>query len=508
MKRYLSIILSLALLLSVSVSAISLDDESTLFIPSPSEIETYYRQMLSSSSEQNSKTSTLSLQAEANSDTNPLLILGAICSYAEENDDISALQNAVEIAREDLIPNLSADDYVTILSNEDYTDMFKFSVMDMYSYSAKTSPARMTKDFSEVDKILNGYVIPNGALVVDALASIQDKSIINADELAAIISSNDTSARQMALKTMCSEYPDLAYSAILNILSQESESSIVYRSAINFLPRLVNDSSNLTEATVLQIIDSILENTNDSFVQITCVQALAEVNSAAAAEILSNHIFSISEPLINYYNSNSDFTVDSGNGVSIVSVQPRSTSNRIGHAIYRDGVVFDQWHTGIVAHASGPEYFVPGSEEEDNQWVVHARGSGKTTGYDTFDTFMRNKQDEYQGYVGERYMSTMTLSDHHNVFFVADDMATEAIPYTFLNMISVSILAPGQLEVSDIEKIRCDGFVEFAYEYNGIELQASSVYWDISTYLGAINHDALLMTPKTQYDTFDRTCPR
>ena len=100
------------------------------------------------------------------------------------------------------------------------------------------------------------------------------------------------------------------------------------------------------------------------------------------------------------------------------------------------------------------------------------------------------------------------MSDHHNVFFVADDMATEAIPYTFLNMISVSILAPGQLEVSDIEKIRCDGFVEFAYEYNGIELQASSVYWDISTYLGAINHDALLMTPKTQYDTFDRTCPR
>lgn len=48
-------------------------------------------------------------------------------------------------------------------------------------------------------------------------------------------------------------------------------------------------------------------------------------------------------------------------------------------------------------------------------------------------------------------------------------------------MISVSLLAPGQLEVSDIEKIRCDGFVEFAYEYNGIKLQASSVYWDIST---------------------------
>ena len=84
-------------------------------------------------------------------------------------------------------------------------------------------------------------------------------------------------------------------------------------------------------------------------------------------------------------------------------------------------------------------------------------------------------------------------------------MATEAILYTFLNMISVSLLAPAQLEVSDIDKIRCDGFEEFAYGCNRIELQSSSVYGDSSTYLGVVNHDGVLLTPKTQYDTFDGT---
>lgn len=498
MKKILTLTLSFVTLFSISINASANHNDSNLYIPTPEEIENCYQQLafpqalaLTDVSPVFSQNSTL--------EDNPLLLLGVISTYAENSNDISVLHTAADLAHKKLIPALSSDDYITILSNEDYTDMFKFSIMDIYSYSAKDSAVLNNANLSEVDKTLKSYIVPNGSLVVDALASIQNKSIISSNELTAIIATEDISARQMALKTMCSEYPNAAYSSIIDILSHEPETSILYRSAVKYLPRLIGNADNLTEADVLNIINCILGNSSDSFVQISCVQALTELNSATASTVLSSHLSSIPVPLVDYYNEKSDFDVIS---TSAVSVQPFSTTNRLGHAIYRDGVVFDQWHTGIVAHASGPEY------SSDGNWVVHARGSGKTTGYDTFDTFLRNKEGEKQNYVGERYMSTMTLSDHYNIFFTAEDMATEAIPYTFVNMISVSLLAPAQLEVSDIEKIRCDGFVEFAYEYNGIKLQASSVYWDISTYLGAINHDGILLTPKTQYDTFDRTNPR
>lgn len=166
-----------------------------------------------------------------------------------------------------------------------------------------------------------------------------------------------------------------------------------------------------------------------------------------------------------------------------------------------DGVPLGQWHTGIVAHIYGPEYTSSGN------WIAQARGLNKTTGYNTFAEFMTNSAGETGNYIAERYISAMTSTDHYNIFYTADDLATEGIPYTAVNLISVSLLALTNIAVSDISKIRCDGFVEYAYEYNNIQLQGST-YWNISTYLGAMNHDGLLMTPTTQYNAFDSTNPR
>ena len=87
----------------------------------------------------------------------------------------------------------------------------------------------------------------------------------------------------------------------------------------------------------------------------------------------------------------------------------------------------------------------------------------------------------------------MTNSEHYDIFFTADDLATEGIPYTLPNLISVGLFLPSYLEIADIEKIRYVGFIEFANEYNDVKLQGDA-YWDISTHLGTMNHDGLLMT--------------
>lgn len=505
MRKILSVILFLALLCAISVTAFAIDTKATPSVPTPTEIEDCYQNIKSTPSLTQTYIPS-ALELKDNIGDNPLLMLGVVSAYAEENKDASVLSAIAEEVYEDILPVLSEDDYVSILSSEGYTDMFKFSIMDIYSCSAKTRLSQTQSEISssKVDEVLKEYISPDDPLVVDALASIQNKSIISAEELEELVKDGDISAKQMALKTMCSVYPNDAYASVKDILSNESTDSMLFNSAIHFLPRLVNATDNLTETEAIEIIDGILRDTSDDFTQISCVQALAELDSIDAANVLSAHISFIPTSLVDYYNERSQFKVVA---TQASSIQPASTSNRLGHAIYRDGVALDQWHTGIVAHISGPEYHA-GNNDDDNKWVAHARGTGKTTGFDTFDTFMRNSSGVSQGYVGERYMSSMTNSDHYNIFYTAVDLANEAIPYTFVNMISIGLFAPTNYDISDIEKIRCDGFVEYAYESNGIKLQGDYSNWDISTASGAVNHNALELTPKSQYDAFNRTNPR
>lgn len=123
--------------------------------------------------------------------------------------------------------------------------------------------------------------------------------------------------------------------------------------------------------------------------------------------------------------------------------------------------------------------------------------------YDTFTTFLTDKNGEVHKDKGEFYLSTVSQSTAYDIFYTAHDLTNESIAYTFSPMLRTS-KSSGTIEPSDITKIRCDGVVEYCYEYNGVRLQglSSDNLWNISTVQGAENHPASYR-PSAQSQCFD-----
>ncbi len=59
-------------------------------------------------------------------------------------------------------------------------------------------------------------------------------------------------------------------------------------------------------------------------------------------------------------------------------------------------------------------------------------------------------------------------------------------------------------EVDDIVNIRCDGVVEYSYEFNGVRVFGDDKYWDVSNISRNNNeaHKGLLVTPKKQAQNY------
>lgn len=482
MKKLLSSILATTLFVSLATVAFANDNTSDIYIPTPEEIHLQYQQMSKTQDEAISQLNNIDMENK------PLLQLGILSSYAEQYNDLTVLHAASELAHTELIPHLTSDDYIAILSNANYDDAFKFSVMDMYSYSTESLNMRNT---SLVDNELINFIVPNGELTVDAIASIKDKSIIDAEQLASLIKTGSVAEQKVALRTLSEEYPDVAYSYINDILSNEAEDAALYTAAINFIPQIVDKSDTLTENEALNIIGEILAHTENNLVQITCVQALQELNSAEAANVLSENSSIVSTELLEYYNQYSDFDVVN---TTTNSISPYASSNRLANAIYRGGVALGiEWHAGIVAHSQGPEY------NDTGEWIIHASGaSGSIVEYATYEDFLDNNNN-----TGEHWMSSMDYSDQVNIFFTAVDLTNDSIPYTVFSIFTTDVNS-GTIEPSDIKKMRCDGVVEYSYEYNGIRVLGTNDHWNCSTPEGRDEHASRAWMPRNQAYKFDK----
>lgn len=165
-----------------------------------------------------------------------------------------------------------------------------------------------------------------------------------------------------------------------------------------------------------------------------------------------------------------------------------------GYAAYRDGVTTDtinlNWHGAIIA---GPEtsmsYYI----------FAQARGVGSTTELGSYLDFIG--RGEPKGYY--RPSSTSySASQRDRVCDTAVDLAYERIPYVMTNPISYSMssIASKKYPISDILAIRCDGFVEYAFEYNNIRIYGSDENWDISKPgVGPdLEHSGFQLTPRKQ----------
>lgn len=179
--------------------------------------------------------------------------------------------------------------------------------------------------------------------------------------------------------------------------------------------------------------------------------------------------------------------------VLLVSLPCQAATGNQGYAIYRDGVgPFNiTWHTAMMVEPTS----------SGNRSIAQATGGEVPTGYVSYSTFLGN--NTFQGV----YRPFSSMSDHERDLVVATAryIAEREIEYGSTNMMNANYYnGRDRFYPNDIEVIRCDGVVEYSYEYNGIKVFGGDA-WDISKNSNAEirKHGAAsLINPKTQAKSY------
>lgn len=153
--------------------------------------------------------------------------------------------------------------------------------------------------------------------------------------------------------------------------------------------------------------------------------------------------------------------------VLLVSLPCQAAEGNQGYAVYRDGVAMNlTWHAGIMVEPNSSNY---GSA------IAHAPGGSERSGYTTYEKFLNGHT--YKGVY--KPLTAMSSHDRDLVVATARYIANRHINYKLDGMIEATDRGQTRFVPSDITAIRCDGVVEYCYEYNGFPIYGAG-YWDIS----------------------------
>lgn len=156
-----------------------------------------------------------------------------------------------------------------------------------------------------------------------------------------------------------------------------------------------------------------------------------------------------------------------------------------GYAIYRDGT-YDFWHAGMMDGPYSTSYLP----------VLHHSGSGYVK-RDSWENFLSG--NEFQGV----YRPNSDPSSYYRDLFVAlgRDLKDEQISYNAFYQVNYDSGSAGTwVDPEDISSIRCDGVVEYIYEWYGFRVYGSDTLWDV-TYNSNANrnhHSGTAITPVSQ----------
>jgi hypothetical protein len=128
-----------------------------------------------------------------------------------------------------------------------------------------------------------------------------------------------------------------------------------------------------------------------------------------------------------------------------------STSDTVhadAEAMYRTGPMPNYWvHTGVRKANSG---------------VYEIKGYNHTVDLNSWESFIGSET-----YLGAFTNPTMTATDKQNVLSTLAAMAADTdINCVGMNMIDWDSSPGNYIEPSEIDDLRCDGVVEYAYEWN------------------------------------------
>ncbi len=177
-----------------------------------------------------------------------------------------------------------------------------------------------------------------------------------------------------------------------------------------------------------------------------------------------------------------------------------------GTAVYRDGVTGGEWHAGISTNSVGDQ-------------IGMARGLDELTDNVSLSIFINPKNtmnNNFKGYYCKDPDGLLTDKEikaiYTSIASTAKSLGNAHKPYTLLLPMDI-YAGSGSITTSRIASLRCDGFAEYCYEYNGTPVMSFvgkapnyKMEWNISTNDGWYAHcfysdgspAPTRMTPKTQ----------
>ena len=142
-------------------------------------------------------------------------------------------------------------------------------------------------------------------------------------------------------------------------------------------------------------------------------------------------------------------------------------------------------HTAIYA----------GLDSSDNGRVLQAYGKGVTVGDYSFSDYFTSQGSGYYG-AYTLANTTLTFSQRASIVSTAVNLANAQIPYPpypipTLAPVCIDYAGTPPVPISNIQAIRCDGVVEYSYNYNGLRVWRNKNYadsqWSIVNYPDSFN---------------------
>ncbi|MBQ1386907.1 MAG: hypothetical protein IIY75_08920 [Erysipelotrichales bacterium] len=168
----------------------------------------------------------------------------------------------------------------------------------------------------------------------------------------------------------------------------------------------------------------------------------------------------------------------------------KSLSSYKGYAVYRGGVLF-----GLEYHAA---IMYINKVNNTGNVVIHAKGTGEVVQFGTWAAFKNG-----ESFKGATKPAGVSMSSTLAVNVTSKAYALIGQPYILNGQIRYSCPTSGsKVDSGHITKIRCDGVVEYCYEYFGKRVGGPNGSWDISINLSANYnaHDLFHITPRDQID--------
>ena len=171
----------------------------------------------------------------------------------------------------------------------------------------------------------------------------------------------------------------------------------------------------------------------------------------------------------------------------LIPINAYASGNWKGYAVYRDGAFFN-----VNDHAA----IMNKDTKSESSPVVHSPGPFQTVQYGSWSDFINGNN-----FICICRPNNCTMSSYQDVF-ASKARELMGISYTVFDQIDYDAGSAYWVLPENITDLRCDGVVEFTYEWYGKRVGGSDSYWDITrnTSSHKSEHGGLNITPRKQND--------